>query len=84
MAAAPAYKRTHSAMNTKVLIPAIGISGGKVVGAGEAGQLPADPLELVKSLGITGEVSGRPERVLLPCPAAAQANLRALAGSGLR
>jgi len=55
-AAKPAYKRTHSAMNTKVVIPAFNLSGGKVVGAGEGGELPSDPLELVKSFGIVGEV----------------------------
>lgn len=52
----PKYKRSHSAMNTKVVIPAFNISGGRVVGAGEGGKLPADPLELVKSIGIVGEV----------------------------
>jgi hypothetical protein len=57
------YKRSHSAMNTKVVIPAFSISGGTVVGAGELGQLAGDPLELVKSLGIVGEVS-----VLVGCP----------------
>jgi hypothetical protein len=53
------YKRSHSAMNTKVLFPAFNISGGKVVGAGEGGQLPEDPFELVKSFGIVGEVCAR-------------------------
>ena len=54
--AKPAYKRSHSAMNTKVVIPAFRLASGKVVGAGEGGQLPVDPLELVKSIGIVGEV----------------------------
>lgn len=50
------YKRSHSALNSLVVLPAFNISGGKVVGAGEGGQLAADPLELVKSFGIVGEV----------------------------
>ena len=50
------YKRTHSALNTKVIIPAFHIRGGKVVGGGEDAALPVDPLELVKSFGIVGEV----------------------------
>ena len=56
VAMAAKYKRTHSAMNTKVVLPAFSISGGKIVGAGEGGGLAADPLELVKSFGIVGEV----------------------------
>ena len=50
------YKRTHSALNTKVIIPAFHIRGGKVVGGGQDAALPVDPLELVKSFGIVGEV----------------------------
>lgn len=64
LASMATYKRSHSAMNTKILIPAFSISGGGVVGTDEVGQLAGDPLELVKSLGIVGEVSirspGRP------------------------
>ena len=70
------YKRTHSAMNTKVVLPAFSISGGKIVGAGEGGGLAADPLELVKSFGIVGEVRRPGPRVVrvvrrlrLLCPA---------------
>jgi len=40
-------------MNSRVLIPAFAISGGKVVGGG---SFPEDPFEAVKTLGLVGEV----------------------------
>jgi hypothetical protein len=53
----PKYKRSHSAMNANVVIPAFSISGGKVVTTGGDGQLSSDPLELIRSFGVVGEVS---------------------------
>jgi hypothetical protein len=67
------YKRTHSALNSLVVLPAFNISGGKVVGAGEGGQLAADPLELIKSFGIVGEVRRSACALALACPRARMA-----------
>ena len=53
----PKYKRSHSAMNANVVIPAFSISSGKVVTTGGDGQLSSDPLELIRSFGVVGEVS---------------------------
>ena len=44
-------------MNANVVIPAFSISSGKVVTTGGDGQLSSDPLELIRSFGVVGEVS---------------------------
>jgi len=52
----PKYKRSQNATNANVVIPAFSISD-KVVTTDGDGQLSSDPLDLIRSCGVVGEVS---------------------------
>jgi hypothetical protein len=43
-------------MNTKSVVPSLGLLGGLVAGGGEGKTLPSDPVAAAKALGLVGEI----------------------------